>query len=87
MSVPSVPTCFGLHSEGWSFADVDGDRRVDLVSPANSCNDVVWSWATPYWKVYRNTGGSFGASFTQHAVPRRQGAGVASVHSGGLSHG
>jgi hypothetical protein len=86
-SVPSVPTCFGRHSEGYAFADVDGDGLVDLVSPANSCADVVWNWATPFWKVYRNTGSNFDATAAQHAVPRSPRAGIALVDSRGIGDG
>jgi len=86
-SMPSVPTCNRLHSEGYSFTDVDGDGRVDLVSPANSCADVVWNWAEPFWKVYRNTGANFDLTLTQHAVPNAPGSGISRIHSGDLDHG
>ncbi len=57
----------------WSTLDLDGDGRPDLVQtgdPARTGGYVFGAGtATPYWKVFRNTGSGFAATATTWATP------------------
>jgi len=53
----------------WTTMDLDGDGLVDLVQTANPQGGAVFLGATPFWRVYKNTGSAFAAAFTQWPVP------------------
>lgn len=61
----------GLGGVNWTLADLDGDRRPDLVVlSAPGLREVPGLAAgEPHWEVYANTGSGFEPTPRRHAVP------------------
>ncbi len=59
--------------QAWALADLDGDRRLELVVTARETNGRLQAWGRPgqprYWQVYRNTGDGFAEDPTGWSVP------------------
>jgi len=56
----------------WSTIDIDGDGRLDLVSPWDTSNgNAVYGFGTQdhYWRVFLGTGTGFADEATQWSVP------------------
>lgn len=67
---PFVSSGYGQWShQSWAVFDIDGDGKTDLISHADSSDDVWGLNSTPHWKVYKNTGGGFAGAATNWSAP------------------
>ncbi|HEX9980764.1 MAG TPA: T9SS type A sorting domain-containing protein [Flavobacterium sp.] len=69
----SASTNSVVNNESWSTMDMNGDGKPDLVvtaqNDASGYDKVFGVGASPYWKVYLNTGTGFSSSVTNWPVP------------------
>jgi hypothetical protein len=62
---------YALSSDSWALVDLNGDGRPDLVWSRLDGSSKVWgAGASPYWRVFLNTGSGFAATDVQWPVPQ-----------------
>jgi hypothetical protein len=60
-----------VSSDAWGLFDINGDGRPDLVWTRLDSSSKVWgSGASPFWRVFLNTGSGFAATDVQWPVPQ-----------------